>query len=88
VKYLKNIPILSFHELDLMWSAEKCRDIRDANISSVSPMINSLQQSGNKNAIIILTQNKGYRSDGRKHPRSWSIADPNLVLKWMMKFSQ
>jgi len=88
VKYLKNIPILSFHELDLMWSVEKCRDIRDGNISSVSPMINTLQQSGNKNAKIILTQNKGYRADGTRHPHSWSIADPNLVLNWMMKFYQ
>lgn len=86
-KYLKGIPVLIFHEIDLMWNIEnKCRDLRDGNIFMNSQMINYLHQNGNTNAKIITTQNKGMRSNGIKHPHSWSIADPKILFDWLLKF--
>lgn len=85
--HLNKLPFLSFHELNLMKTMEdKCRDIRDANIQGTSPMLNLVQQLGNSNALIKLTQNKGVRADGTIHPHSWSIADPEFTIKWLLQF--
>lgn len=86
-RYLKAIPINMIHELDPMWLIqERCRDITDSNLYSSSKLINYLYNQGNKNAKITLTQNLGYRSNGLRHPHSWSIAEPNKTLDWLKQF--
>lgn len=85
--YLKNIPLLFFHEIDIQWQIEnRCRDLRDQNIVMISQFVNYLQNIGNKNAKIITTQNKGYRSNGKRHPHSWSIADPKTIFDFLLQF--
>ena len=86
-RYLMGIPVNMIHEIDLMWLVkERCRDLTDANVISSSKFINYLYNSGNENAILTLTQNKGFRSDGRRHPHSWSIAEPTVTLNWLMQY--
>jgi hypothetical protein len=88
-KYLKTIPVNMIHEIDMMWLIEeRCRDLSDANAVLSSKFVNYLYQAGNKNAIITLTTNIGYRSDGRRHPHSWSIADPTDTLNWLKRFME
>jgi hypothetical protein len=38
--------------------------------------------AGNKRAEVILTQNRGYRLDGTRHPHSWNIIDEKEFIKW------
>ena len=86
-KYLKSVPVNMIHEIDIMWLIhERCRDLSDANAVLSSKFINFLFQKGNKEAIITLTSNKGFRADGRRHPHSWSIADPIDTLNWLSQY--
>jgi hypothetical protein len=86
-KLLLDIPIRIYHELDLMWYIkERCRDVTDENVIVGSQMINFLYNHGNKNVILIETHDKGKRADGRRHPHSWSIADPKETVDWLKGF--
>lgn len=83
-KFLYNIPVNMIHEIDIMWLIkERCRDLSDANAVMSSKFINFLIGLGNNEATITLTSNKGYRADGRRHPHSWSIAEPIPTLDWL-----
>jgi len=85
--YLKDIPVNMIHEIDIMWLIkERCRDLSDTNAILSSKFINFLIGMGNEEAIITLTSNKGYRADGRRHPHSWSIAEPIPTLNWLSKY--
>lgn len=33
----------------------------------------------------IPTENKGYRSNGERHPHSWSIVDGTDLVNWMLE---
>ena len=49
-------------------------------------MANDLKRMGGKKASLITTMNKGYRRPGNKrHPHSWSIAEPNDLVKWLLE---
>lgn len=86
-KYLIDIPVNMIHEIDIMWLIrERCRDLADANAIISSKFINYLYRLGNQEATITQTSNKGYRSDGRRHPHSWSIADPIQTLEWLSRY--
>lgn len=86
-KSLDDVPVRLIHEIDIMWLIEeRCRDLRDANVMVGSQFIRYLRDIGNQDAMITLTTNKGYRSDGRRHPHSWSIADPVETLDWLMRY--
>ncbi len=70
-----------------MWYIkERCRDVTDENVIVGSKLINFLYNNGNKNAVLIETQGKGKRADGRRHPHSWSIADPKETIDWLKGF--
>ena len=85
--HLKDVPVNMIHEIDIMWLIEeRCRDLRDTNAVVGSKFINFLIQQGNEDALLTLTSDKGYRADGRRHPHSWSIAEPVPTLDWMMKY--
>ena len=86
-KFLVRVPIMFLHEIDIMFTIkQKCRDLRDANIYMTSQMANYLHSHNNNNIKVITTQNKGFRSDGRRHPHSWSIAEPKVVFDFLLQF--
>lgn len=86
-QYLTNVPVLMIHEIDIMWMIEeRCRDLSDANAVIGSKLVNFLINQGNENALVTLTSGKGYRADGRRHPHSWSIAEPSPTLDWLAGF--
>ena len=44
--------------------------------------------SGGNVALLIasfLTEKKGYRANGDRHPHSWSIVDKKELIKWMLE---
>lgn len=85
--FLKNIPVMLFHEVDLEWlKEERCRNYEDCNAFVGSKFIHFLQKQGNKNTFLMQTEGLGYRADGRRHPHSWSIADPHAAFEWLLKY--
>jgi hypothetical protein len=84
-KYLKTTPILLYTEPDIIWQMQnRQRDYYDLNCVDIAAMINFLQIQGNKKAKLVVTNNKGRRLNGMKHPHSWSIMDSQQCLTWIM----
>jgi hypothetical protein len=85
-KYLKNTPILLYTEPDIIWQMKnRQRDYYDLNCVDIAAMINLLQAQGNKEAKLVVTNNKGRRLNGMRHPHSWSIMDGKQCLDWILK---
>jgi len=86
VKLLLNTPVMIIAEPDIQWWLQnRGYDLSYINITDQTAMINELQRLGNKNVVLVTTVDKGYRKpDNRRHPHSWSIADPVTVIKWLL----
>jgi hypothetical protein len=86
VKTLIKTPIMLITEPDIQWwLSQRGYDYSYINVTDQAAMINELQRLGNSKAILITTTNKGYRKPGNKrHPHSWSIADPVELTKWLL----
>lgn len=86
VKTLVNTPIMLLTEPDIQWwLSQRGYDYSYINATDQAAMINELQRLGNSNAILMTTTDKGYRKPGNKrHPHSWSIADPEQLIKWLL----
>ena len=86
-KYLHDIPVRVYHELDPMWSMkERCRPINDENGIAGCNFIYTLYTSGNTRADVVLTQNRGSRLDGTRHPHSWNIVDEEGFIAWAKQY--
>lgn len=85
-KYLIKTPILLYTEPDVLWAMKnRHRDYYDMNAVDIAAMINYLQQQGNASAQLVITNNKGKRLNGMRHPHSWSIMNSQQCLDWIMK---
>jgi len=83
-KYLLNIPVRTYHEVDPMWYIkERCRNqFTEENIYVGTALINYLYTNCNNKADVIITYSRGYRSPGVRHPHSWSIIEAKGLLEW------
>lgn len=88
VKTLINTPIMLITEPDIQWwLSQRGYDYSYINITDQAAMINELQRLGNSNAVLMTTTDRGYRKPGNKrHPHSWSIADPEQLIKWLLSY--
>ncbi|WP_346318036.1 hypothetical protein [Chitinophaga sp. YIM B06452] len=86
VKTLVNTPLMLITEPDIQWwLSQRGYDYSYINVTDHAAMINELQRLGNKNAVLVTTENKGFRKpDNKRHPHSWSIVDPEQLVKWLM----
>lgn len=84
-KFLIDTPIRIYSDLDINWYLkERQTDLYDINALDQTAMINQLQIMGNENAEFINALGKGYRLNGMRHPHSWSIAEPNELMDWII----
>ena len=85
IRNLIKTPIMIISEPDIQWwLKERGYDFSYNNISDHAAMINELQRLGNKNAVLVTSSDKGYRKPSNiRHPHSWSIADPEQIIKWL-----
>lgn len=84
-KYLNAIAIRMLSDLNIDYLInQRKRDLYDWNGTDIVAFVNQLKINGNKNAEVIITQNKGFRPDGRKHPHSWTIMDTNETIEWIL----
>ena len=86
VKTLVDTPIMLLAEPDIQWwLSQRGYDYNFINVTDLAAMVNELQKLGNSKAVLITTMNKGYRKpNGMRHPHSWSIADKEVVVNWLL----
>lgn len=87
IKSLIKTPIKFFTEPDInWWLTQRGNDYSNMNALDQAAMINELTRLGNNNATLVVTTNKGFRKpDNRRHPHSWSIAEPTELIKWLLE---
>lgn len=85
VAVLKNTPFRAYTEPDVQWwMKNRGNDYYSMNAMDAAAAVNQLKILGNINAELILTENKGYRPDGSRHPHSWSIVDNGELVEWLL----
>lgn len=83
-RFLKNIPVRSYHDTDLVWYLNnRRRGVRDTNVYASSELIARLMLMGNEKAELMISNGTGYRANGTRHPHSWSIAEPVELVNWI-----
>ena len=89
LKALTKTPIMLISEPDIQWwLSQRGYDYSYINATDQAAMINELQRLGNNKAILVTTNDKGYRKPGNtRHPHSWSIADSQQTIKWLQSQS-
>lgn len=87
VKKLVKVPLRIYSEPDVdWWMKERNTDVTHMNITDCSALIHELHRLGNTDAVLITTQNKGYRKpENKKHPHSWSIANNDELIRWLLR---
>lgn len=83
---LKNMAVRVYHDVDLEWLIEeRRRSARDANFFASSEMISRLRLMGNSRAEFMQSSKPGIRSNGERHPHSWSIVDEDECVSWIRR---
>lgn len=83
---LKNIAVRAYTEPDVQWwMKNRGKSYYGMNAIDAAALINALQLLGNKEAELVLTDDKGYRPDGTRHPHSWSIVDEKELVEWFVQ---
>jgi|SRR5687768_8742279 len=84
-KYLKNMAVRLYEDIDVEWQLkERRRSLYDTNILNASELINRLMLMGNERAEFMTSKRPGYRSNGMRHPHSWSIVDEVEFIQWTL----
>lgn len=82
--YLKNIAVRTYHDVDISWRLQnRYQSANNQNFMATSELINRLLILGNEKAEFIQTLGTGYRSNGERHPHSWSIVDEAECIGWV-----
>lgn len=85
IQYLKNIKTRFYCEPDLDWQLQfKNRKYEDLNAYKLEKAYNSLVQLGSDQTEFIKTENRGFRSNGQRHPHSWNIVERESLVKWIL----
>lgn len=86
IENLKNVKIRFYSEPDtLWWKQNRMADIDQMNAYYLEQLSKLLKKSDFKRVEFIATENKGYRSNGERHPHSWSIVDKKELIKWILE---
>ena len=85
-KYLRNIAVRTYHDVDIAWRIKnRNQTVHNSNYEVSAELINRLVLMGNTKAEFMQTFKTGYRSNGLRHPHSWSIIDEVECIAWMKK---
>lgn len=82
--YLKNVAVRTYHDVDIAWRIKnRNQTVHGSNYEVTAELINRLVLMGNNKAEFMQTFQTGYRSNGKRHPHSWSIVNEVELLQWM-----
>lgn len=83
---LEHIHMRTYAEPDVNWWMDtRKKDYYDMNAIDMAGIINELQIRGHSNVSFIPTVGRGFRSDGSRHPHSWTIVDEEELINWFLK---
>lgn len=87
LKHLKNLKMRMYTEPDTAWWYNKNQnEYEDLNAFYLKELVHDLKKAFQSDRIeLIETSNKGYRTNGVKHPHSWSIVDHEKLLQWILE---
>lgn len=86
IKNLRDVKLRLYSEPDTAWWREnRWVDYEGMNAYQLEILNQSLQNKGWKNMEYIQTEKRGYRSDGSRHPHSWSIVDEQDLMNWILE---
>lgn len=84
-KYLKDVPVRVYHDVDIVWQLQnRRRSVYEANYLNSSELILRLLLMKNNEAEFVKGR-AGYRSNGMRHPHSWNIVDEVEFIRWMKR---
>lgn len=84
--YFLDVAVRAYTEPDVeWWMKNRGKDYYDMNSVDLAAFINRLNLSGNEEAELIITSEKGSLPNGEKHPHSWSIVDEKELISWFTK---
>ena len=84
VPNLKAIKLRFYIEPDSLWWMENRQtDFESTNAYAIQQISNHLGKEGWNQIELIETKDKGFKSNGKKHPHSWSIVNPEELLNWI-----
>lgn len=84
-KFLKDIPVRVYHDVDINGQLQnRRRSAYESNFLNSSELILRLLLLKNEAAEFIAGKT-GYRSNGMRHPHSWSIVDEVELIQWTKK---
>ncbi len=52
------------------------------NAIDLAAWVNELRLMGHSDAELVTTTDKGYFSDGQRHPHTWRIVDEKEMIEW------
>lgn len=85
-RFLKNMAVRVYEDIDIEWQLkQRRRSLYDTNILNASELINRLMLMGNERAEFMTAKQPGYRSNGMRHPHSWSIVDEVEFIQWTLR---
>ncbi|HZH67431.1 MAG TPA: hypothetical protein VEY10_21245 [Flavisolibacter sp.] len=85
IKPLVDFPIRLYTEPDVQWWLNDGADYSGMNSFDFAALTNELKRMGSTKITLITTDNKGYRKpENRRHPHSWSIAEPKDLVDWLL----
>lgn len=83
-KWLREVAVRTYHEVDVAWRlVNRNQPVSESNYLVTSELINRLLLMGNTKAEFIQSDRLGYRSNGTRHPHSWSIVDEVECIQWI-----
>ncbi len=86
IQALKNTKLRFYTEPDTLWWEEvRQTDFESTNAYVLQKTSEILKNDNWNNFQLIQTKDKGYRSDGERHPHSWSIVDKSDLIDWILE---
>jgi hypothetical protein len=87
IEGLKEVPLRLYTEVDSSWWKEsRALSYRYTNTHALQEIDKQLREQDFDAARLIISKKKGYRSDGSRHPHSWSIVDKEDLFEWIDEY--
>ena len=83
-RFLKNTAVRTYHDVDIAWRIiNRNQTVHNSNYEVTAELINRLALMGNGKAEFVQSFKTGFRSNGQRHPHSWSIVDEVECIAWI-----
>lgn len=86
-QHLRTMPVRIYCDPDTAWQMKNHgAGYSEMGAKDQAAMIASLNRLGNREALFINALGKGYTTEGKRNPHSWSIIDAPACVEWMLRW--